>query len=137
MTYVRHTEELTIEECLAQLKTHQFGRIAVKGPEGMAIFPVNYFFSNGHIAIRTDPGTKLSAAVQSQVAFEIDEVDELTRTGWSVLVKGTAYEVTDSVDEESRAIRDLPVDPWAGDKSRWLRIEPEAITGRTVRTRQI
>lgn len=126
---------LTTEECEELLSSHHFGRIAVHGRDGLAIFPVNYVWSGGRVAIRTRPGTKLAAAVQSEVAFEIDEIDEPAREGWSVLVTGAAFEVTDTLDEESRAIRLLPVEPWApGERASWLRIEPRAITGRKVRS---
>ncbi len=117
------------------LSSHRFGRIAVHGRDGLAIFPVNYVWSQGRVAIRTRPGTKLAAAAQSEVAFEIDGIDEAARQGWSVLVTGAGYEVTDTLDEESRALRDLPVQPWApGERSSWLRIEPRAITGRMVKS---
>ena len=127
-------ETLSDEECSALLQAHRFGRLAVHGPDGLAIFPVNYVFDSGRLAIRTDPGTKLSGAVQSEVAFEIDWIDEANQAGWSVLVQGSAYDVTDSIDDASRALRQLPVQPWAGPKSRWLRIEPRTVTGRIVRS---
>jgi nitroimidazol reductase NimA-like FMN-containing flavoprotein (pyridoxamine 5'-phosphate oxidase superfamily) len=127
-------EELTHEECVDLLGSHHFGRIAVHGHEGLAIFPVNYFWNDGHVAIRTNPGTKLAAAAQSKVAFEIDGIDDGARTGWSVLVTGTGYEVTDSMDDVSAAMRALPVETWApGQTTSWLRVEPASITGRRVR----
>jgi nitroimidazol reductase NimA-like FMN-containing flavoprotein (pyridoxamine 5'-phosphate oxidase superfamily) len=126
-------DRLSDAECEQLLESHRFGRMAVHGRDGLTIFPVNYVYSDGHLALRTEPGAKLDGAVQSSVAFEIDEVDDLERTGWSVVVTGSAYEVTDSLDEESRLIRKLPVDSWAGEKSRWLRIEPRTMTGRMVR----
>lgn len=125
---------LSERECIDLLSSHHFGRMAVHGPEGLAIFPVNYVWNEGRVAIRTRPGAKLAAAVQSEVAFEIDGIDEAAREGWSVLVTGAGYEVTDTIDDESRAMRDLPVDVWApGERSNWLRIEPRSITGRMVR----
>lgn len=130
-------EELTKDECVELLRSRRFGRIAVHGREGIAIFPVNYVYADGHVAIRTAAGTKLDAAVQAEVAFEIDEVDELMRSGWSVLVKGTGYEVTDSVDRVSAELRALPVEPWApGERPYLLRIDPVLITGRRVKTAQ-
>lgn len=130
-------EELTKDECVELLRSHRFGRIAVHGREGIAVFPVNYVYADGHVAIRTAAGTKLDAAVQAEVAFEIDEVDELMRSGWSVLVKGTGYEVTDAVDRVSAELRDLPVEPWApGERPYLLRIDPVLITGRRVKTTQ-
>jgi nitroimidazol reductase NimA-like FMN-containing flavoprotein (pyridoxamine 5'-phosphate oxidase superfamily) len=124
---------LAIEECSALLSGHHVGRIGLNGPDGPAIFPVNYVWEGGHVVIRTDPGTKVAGSAQSVVAFEIDGIDEAARAGWSVLVVGTAYEVTDSIDSVSEAVRRLPVDPWApGDKATFLRIEPRSVTGRAV-----
>jgi nitroimidazol reductase NimA-like FMN-containing flavoprotein (pyridoxamine 5'-phosphate oxidase superfamily) len=124
---------LSTEECSGLLSGQHVGRIALNGPDGPAIFPVNYIWEGGHVVIRTDPGTKLAAAAQNVVAFEIDGIDEAARSGWSVLVVGTAYEVTDSVDFVSQEARRLPVDPWApGDKASVLRIEPRSVTGRAV-----
>jgi hypothetical protein len=68
------------------------------------------------------------------VAFEIDGIDERIRRGWSVLVQGRGYDVTDALDEISEMVRRLPVDPWApGDKACWIRIDPDTISGRRLR----
>ena len=115
------------------LSSHHFGRIAINGDQGLEVFPVNYMWRDGHVAIRTSRGRKLTDVAQNEVAFEIDGIDEAARTGWSVLVVGAGYEVTDSIDEASEEIRALPVDTWApGENSCWLRIEPRAVTGRRV-----
>jgi nitroimidazol reductase NimA-like FMN-containing flavoprotein (pyridoxamine 5'-phosphate oxidase superfamily) len=127
-------DEMTAAECAEMLANQHFGRIGVVSEGRQLIFPVNYVFEDGRIAIRTDPGTKLAAAAQGQVAFEIDSVDELARTGWSVLVTGTGFEVTDAVDTASEELRRFPVDTWApGQKAHWIRIEPQMITGRRLR----
>ena len=65
-------EDLSEADCLELLAGHHFGRIGVVSDGQPMIFPVNYFFEDRRVAIRTDPGTKLSAAAQGQVAFEID-----------------------------------------------------------------
>lgn len=128
--------ELSAEECARLLALRRFGRVAVNGSDGLVIFPVNYMWSDGHVAIRTNPGTQLCAMAQHEVAFEIDETDEAARTGWSVLVTGMSYEVTDSVDGVSTEMRGLPVDTWApGRNECWLRIEPHSVTGRRVQPR--
>jgi uncharacterized protein len=60
------------------------------------IFPVNYVFDQDLVVFRTDPGAKLDAATAwESVAFEVDAVDEATRTGWSVVVRGTLADITD------------------------------------------
>ena len=74
-------EVLGEADCFDLLASHRFGRIGVVVGGRPMIFPVNYFFEDGRVAIRTDPGTKLSAAAQGQVAFEIDGIDEAARAG--------------------------------------------------------
>jgi len=129
-------EELTEAECAELLAGQHFGRLGVVSDGSVEIFPVNYVFADGRVAIRTDPGTKLTAAALGRVAFEVDEVDEPARTGWSVLLKGTGYDVTDSIDSASEEVRQFPVDTWVpGERASWLRIEPTSITGRRIRVR--
>ncbi len=130
----RVIEVLSPEQCQDLLGRHHFGRIGVVSGGAPVIFPVNYVYRDGRIAIRTDGGTKLSAAALAQVAFEIDGVDDHDRTGWSVLVRGTGYDVTDSVDEVSAHLREAALDTWApGDREHWVRVEPASITGRRIR----
>jgi uncharacterized protein len=99
------------------------------------IFPVNYALGDRVIAIRTVEGTKLAAARNSHVAFEVDSYDPDAGSGWSVLVQGVAYEITDAVDRQSRLARRLPVRPLpSGQRDHWLGIHPVAVTGRRFRT---
>jgi nitroimidazol reductase NimA-like FMN-containing flavoprotein (pyridoxamine 5'-phosphate oxidase superfamily) len=85
------------------------------------------------VVFRTDEGTKLDAACRgSRVAFEIDGTDAAARTGWSVLIRGEAIEVTDPA--ELARLRKLPLDPWApGPKTHHVRILPAVLTGRRIR----
>ena len=60
---------------------------------------------------RTVAGTTLAAAVQDAVvAFEIDDIDPWSTTGWSIVVVGHARELT-SPDQIARAER-LPLNRW-------------------------
>jgi len=89
-------EELDQDECRRLLAERHLGRLAVPDFGGPVIFPVNYVFDQGLVVLRTDPGSKLDAATErEQVAFEVDAVEEATRTGWSVVVRGTLAEITD------------------------------------------
>jgi nitroimidazol reductase NimA-like FMN-containing flavoprotein (pyridoxamine 5'-phosphate oxidase superfamily) len=126
--------ELSTERCHSLLSSHSFGRVSFVDQQGIAIFPVNYVFDGQGVAIRCEIGSRLHHAVQSEVAFEIDHTYEQTRMGWSVLVTGTAYDVSDSIDGASVDVRALPVDTWApGVKKCWVRVEPRSLTGRMVR----
>jgi nitroimidazol reductase NimA-like FMN-containing flavoprotein (pyridoxamine 5'-phosphate oxidase superfamily) len=84
------------------------------------------------VVFRTDEGTKQDAAARgTRVAFEIDGTDEAARTGWSVVVRGEAVEVTDPA--ELARLRKLRLSPWApGAKSRYVRILPAKLTGRRI-----
>ena len=125
---------LTTQECYLLLATQQVGRLGVNAEHYPLIFPVNYALDHGVVVIRTHPGTKLTATSHANVTFEVDQIDQLTRTGWSVLVRGLAEEVT----EEHRAelvesTRASGVQPWApGDHGHWLRLIPHAVTGRRI-----
>ena len=100
-------EELSVGECLQLLGAHQFGRVAVVVDGRPVVFPVNYALEGDSVVFRTAPGTKLSGAALGHVAFEIDEVDETTQTGWSVIVQGVGNEITSTLDERSERLRAL------------------------------
>jgi hypothetical protein len=76
------------------------------------VLPVNYALDGEDIVIRTDAGTKLRALRHgAQVSVQIDAVDPLYRSGWSVLAFGYGQEVSDEADL-SRT-RSLPLQSWA------------------------
>jgi nitroimidazol reductase NimA-like FMN-containing flavoprotein (pyridoxamine 5'-phosphate oxidase superfamily) len=125
-------QELTKSECFELLAREHLGRVAVVDDLGPVVFPVNFVLDRHMVVLRTDAGTKLDAAIRgSRVAFEIDGTDTAAHTGWSVLVRGEAVEVTDPA--ELARLRKLPLDPWApGVKTHYVRILPAALTGRRI-----
>ena len=124
--------ELTDEECWELLHATTTGRVAVTVGTTPDIFPVNYRLRDGEIVIRTEAGTKLAAGtMMPAIAFEIDDIDETQRRGWSVVVKGTGREP--HTLEEIVALDELGLEPWVdAPKSRWLVITPSSVTGRQV-----
>jgi nitroimidazol reductase NimA-like FMN-containing flavoprotein (pyridoxamine 5'-phosphate oxidase superfamily) len=128
-------EELSVEECLHLLDTHQFGRIAVVIDGQPIIFPINYALEEDSVVFRTAVGTKLSGAALGHVAFEIDDVDDTAQTGWSVIVQGVGNDITQTLDEYSERLRALAVQPWVpGEHAHWVGILAQSITGRRLRT---
>jgi len=125
-------QELTKGECFELLAREQLGRVAVVDDRGPIVLPVNFVLDRHMVVFRTDEGTKLDAAIRgSRVAFEIDGTDAAAHTGWSVMVRGEAVEVTDPA--ELARLRRLPLSPWApGAKSRYVRILPAVLTGRRI-----
>jgi len=125
-------QELTKGECFELLAREQLGRVAVVDDRGPIVLPVNFVLDRHMVVFRTDEGTKLDAAIRgSRVAFEIDGTDAAAHTGWSVVVRGEAVEVTDPA--ELARLRRLPLSPWApGAKTRYVRILPAVLTGRRI-----
>jgi uncharacterized protein len=125
-------QELARLECFDLLAGAPLGRIAFVDDQGPAILPVNFIFDRHTVVFRTDAGSKLDAACRGRrVAFEIDGIDPATRTGWSVLVRGEAVEVTDPA--EVRRLAEITPQPWApGVKAHVVRILPAVVTGRRI-----
>ena len=118
-------------ECAALLGTQRIGRVGLATPEPL-VLPVEYALLDGDVVFRTAPGEKLiAAALGRTVAFEIDEYDVSTRTGWSVVVVGTAAEVVDRA--ELQRVQALGLHPWAGElRDRYVRIHAEETSGRRI-----
>jgi nitroimidazol reductase NimA-like FMN-containing flavoprotein (pyridoxamine 5'-phosphate oxidase superfamily) len=126
--------ELSIEACLALLRASVVGRLCFVTKEWPVAIPVNYRLveASGRrwLAVRTRPGNLVDQA-PVKVAFEIDGVDPVHRSGWSVLVRGTLHRV----DPDAAAFRErFDPDPWiVAERESWLVVEPGVITGRELR----
>ena len=135
---------LSHEECTAILARNHVGRIAYARENRVDIEPLNYVYHDGWLYGRTSRGAKLAstAATWAQVAFEVDEVEELFR--WrSVVVHGGFHTVEDDGvarhDEEwwegVRLLRTLVPDTFtAGDpvgfRTVLFRMAVQELTGR-------
>lgn len=128
----KQLDKLGPEECWRLMELTTVGRLAVSIRNRPDIFPVNYAIDNETVVINTAPGTKLAAAVLGRgVAFEVDVLDPITRTGWSVVLKGPAAEVDDLA--ELLRVEALDIQSWSStDKSRYLRLVPNSVTGRRM-----
>jgi uncharacterized protein len=124
--------ELTKTECFELLAGQQLGRLAFVDERGPIVLPVNFVVDSHMVVVRTGEGTKLDIASHGdRVAFEVDQIDAATGTGWSVLVRGEAIEVTDRL--ERARLSQLPLHPLApGKKSHFVLILPAVITGRRI-----
>ncbi|MFD9122608.1 pyridoxamine 5'-phosphate oxidase family protein [Streptomyces bottropensis] len=124
--------DLDADECRSRLSTHGVGRVAVTTPDGPAVVPVNYEVVDDVLAFRTARDSVPAAAVGSEVAFEVDHVDEAMSQGWSVLVVGPARVVTEP-DEVRKLVDHAHTTPWAGgERDMWVSIRPTRITGRGI-----
>ena len=132
-------DELSEDECRILISPGGVGRIAYLGRFGLTVLPVNYQVFEDTIVFRTALDSPMGEDLRSgianaeyKVAFEIDELDNSERTGWSVLLQGAAHHV--DTDTEHGSVRASGVEPWAGGtKEHYIRIVPSRITGRRIR----
>ena len=125
---------LDLDECLARLAEVPVGRLAFHLDGELTILPVVHTVDGVDVCFRTTGDAKIQTAVdRDPVAFEVDQFDASTRTGWSVLVQGTAMVVDDESDVRrlDRSARAPWVPPHQG-PSTWVRVRTQSITGREL-----
>ncbi|MFC5889621.1 pyridoxamine 5'-phosphate oxidase family protein [Kitasatospora sp. CM 4170] len=127
------TEELDRAACWEKLGPGGVGRVVLTTSRGPAALPVNYRVLDATVLYRTVAGGTLAGAADSEVAFEVDQLDETFATGWSVLLNGTVS-VVPAEEAVRRFRRHADPRPWAGGtRDVWMRIKPAVITGRIIR----
>ncbi len=127
-----HFDPLPPDEAGDLLRTHHIGRVAWHGVNGLLVLPVAYAWHDGVIAFRTAPGGALARLTEAtEIAFEVDDFDLETGTGWAVLVRGVARGVSDA--EERAAWQTRLPEPWApGPRDLVIQVDPVITTGRVV-----
>jgi uncharacterized protein len=117
-------------------------RLLASVPVGRLIFtvnalptvrPMNFAVVDGLIVLRTAADSTVARKTDGMiVAFEADELDAATCSGWSVTVTGRAALVTDP--EPAARYRKVPLVPWApGVRDQFMTITTELAEGRRVR----
>jgi len=116
------------------LGQERVGRVAVSVSKLAIVFPVNYSLVSDEILFFTGEGTKLEAAIgNGKVTFEVDHVDPFAETGWSVLVVGSAREVTEPVVVAGARASGLR--PWTGSSRATAEGSgPKAVSSRALRS---
>ena len=124
-------EVLSENECLLLLSPSTVGRLALVDHGVPSVFPVNFHLDGRTVVFRTDERRKLDLVDDGPVAFEVDDLDPHTYTGWSVVMTGWAYEVKDPGGLAEMA--KLRGRPWpTGPKSHYVRMVPDTIEGRRI-----
>jgi nitroimidazol reductase NimA-like FMN-containing flavoprotein (pyridoxamine 5'-phosphate oxidase superfamily) len=128
-------EPMTRERCWELLAAATIGRVGVLAGQEPLVLPINFAVDGERIVFRTGAGTKFHAMVGGQpISVEIDGVDEMYHSGWSVLAVGRALEVTDEA-ECAHLASTVRLRPWAGgDKAHWMTLTPSRVTGRRLVT---
>jgi nitroimidazol reductase NimA-like FMN-containing flavoprotein (pyridoxamine 5'-phosphate oxidase superfamily) len=129
---VNGLEVLSPEECVRLLGTRSLGRIAISSGALPVILPVNYVVIGDQVVVRTRRGTRLAAATRHAiVAFEVDEIDDGSGGGWSVMVQGVAREIIDppALVEARAAVLARWIDPSDG---RYVGVSLDVVSGRRI-----
>ena len=124
-------EVLDRPEALQLLAGATIGRIGIHAKALPVVLPVNFYLDGDQIVIRTGKGSKLDAATRNAVvAFEVDDINPLYHSGWSVVITGIAREVTDPLELER--LERLPLAHWAQTNGRYIAISTEIVSGRRL-----
>lgn len=121
------------QECLRLLAKVPVGRVVYTRHALPAVLPVNFALdADSSVLLRTSAGSDLVRAVDGVVvAFEADEFDADSRSGWSVVVTGRATAVTDPAEHE-QLMRTGPRSWMPIQQDVFIRIEAAMVTGREL-----
>ena len=126
-------EELARPECLDLLARQVVGRVGLVVDGRPEVLPVNFVMDGDSVLFRTAEGSPLTKAASTLVAFEVDQIDQASSTGWSVVVHGFAEDIGDAIDGTSERLKRLALPTWApGARERWFHVVPDSITGRRI-----
>lgn len=120
---------VTIEadECLRLLGEGSIGRVAWASSRGLQVLPVSYTLVGKAVLFTIAEGTILDELTQPvDVAFEVDDLDVSTSTGWSVMAQGRTAPFAGDPD----ALRSLPWVPGHNDVP--VAVELGFLAGRSV-----
>jgi Pyridoxamine 5'-phosphate oxidase len=127
----RQMREMTRDEAMRRLASVRIGRVVFTSRALPAIRPVNHLVENGHVIIRSPEGSAIVTAASAErgtvVAYEADELDPTSHTGWSVVITGLARLVDDP--HEAAPYQQVLRPHIPGDRGLVIRIYPELVTG--------
>ena len=125
--------KLSVEECWQLAATKTVGRFAAnRRGVGPLVVPVNYIIEHDRtVVFRTAAGAKLSAVGCGVAVMQIDEIDPMHHTGWSVVIEGTTRWLYEEDD-------DTVVETWApGPHPYVVRLTPVRVSGRRIHLPQM
>ncbi len=125
---------LGMDESLGLLASIEVGRLAFHLDGEIVVLPVVHTVDGVDVCFQTAGDSKIGVAVnRERVSYEADSYDTASRSGWSVLVHGTAVRVTD--DEEAGRLDDVGRSPWVPAPEggfTWVRVRTQSVSGREL-----
>lgn len=125
-------EVLTEDQCFTLAATVPVGRIVFTDKALPAIWPASFVVEDDSIVVCVPRDSKLTNAADcAVVAFETDDFDPITRSGWSATFVGLADRLTDARQAAALAAAGLaPLGPPA--PPAYLRLRCVSATGRRL-----
>ncbi len=107
------------------------GRVAISLHALPAILPVAYaVLGDDLVFVARNGSTGLAELHRNVVAFEVDDIDEATGAGWSVVAVGVTRPF-DGRDQDGPAASGLQLHPWGlAEGVRLFRLPTQRISGR-------
>jgi hypothetical protein len=124
---------LPTEVCLELLRRCEVGRMSVVADGFPVVVPVNYRMvergGEAWIVVRTRPGSVIDQE-STRVGFQIDGVDPVRHTGWSVLARGVVHHDDDCLCPWREG--EHPESWMVAEPESWLLVHVMALTGRRL-----
>jgi Pyridoxamine 5'-phosphate oxidase len=95
-THASAHQSLNLSECRRLLDTERLGRIALSVAALPSVVPVFYRVVGDRIVFGVEDDALFAALSDNVVAFEVDQVDQETNVGWTVLVVGRSRPAPES-----------------------------------------
>jgi uncharacterized protein len=129
----RSRSDVTLDraECEGLLASRNVGRLGLVIDGHPYVIPTHYATPGGGVIVfRAALRSLLMEASLREVAFEVDDAQPKTRTGWFVTVIGVARDIADAIDETSMSLRQLPIVEWSSeDRPEWFKVGPLELIG--------
>lgn len=131
---LRASDTLPPSECWALASTRSTGRLGFFRDGLLDIFPVHYVVLDERIYFRTSADGTIATSDLGRAAFQVDQVNRETHSGWSILANGPATRVEDPALLTTlwgKAIEE----PWApGQRDLFFCLAPTQLRGLRVST---
>ncbi|WP_228942545.1 pyridoxamine 5'-phosphate oxidase family protein [Nocardioides sp. Leaf374] len=127
--------DLTTRECWEHLARQPVGRLACVLGGRAVLLPLNHRVHDRAVWFRTASWSRLGVHLPGlEVVFEVDDADPRTRSGWSVVARGTTEHVLTGVPGSPGAEDHGDPAPWpGGPRTMLFRLVPTELTGRLLR----
>lgn len=122
--------DLDRAESLRLLAAKKVGRLAFVHEGSPVIMPMNFTLADERVIFRTLAHGSGARAVDTAVAFEVDDIDDFLEAGWSVVITGTAELLS---EEELTRLRGSAPEPWAeGPRTLFVAVPIQQVSGRQL-----